>query len=304
MQTLIQDLRYGLRTLLRGPGFTLIAVVALALGIGANTAIFSVVHAVLLRPLPYKDAGRLMIASISPPDFRDLTESTQSFDRAALWASNLYNVSVGNDTTQVMGAIVTPDFFPLLGDPVLGRAWLPEEDREPLAVISYDFWQSRYGGAQDVVGQTVRLSGQSHIIVGVMPPEFQYPTSRFKVWVTFGSAMAMTPGQIENRQFRIFRAVAHLKPGVAPAQMQAERTASRGGSNSSTRRPTPASASVSLRCPSDSWATSDGADRSARKVGFILLIACANVANLTLARTAARGKRSPSGRRSARVAGA
>jgi len=291
MQTLIQDLRYAVRTLLRSPGFTFIAIVALALGIGANTAIFSVVHAVLLRPLPYRDAGRLMIASISPPDFRDLKESTQSFDRAALWASNLYNVSVGNETTQVMGATVTPDFFPLLGDPVLGRVWRPEEDREPLAIISHDFWQSRYGGAADVIGKTVRLSGNQHTIVGVMPPEFQYPTSSFKVWVTFGSAMALTPEQMENRQFRIFRAVAHLKPGVIFSQMQAEVDAlSRRLEQQYPTTNTGVSiefASMSERLLGD---VRPALTVLLGTVGFVLLIACANVANLTLARTAARGK--------------
>ncbi len=291
MRTLLQDLRYGVRTLLRSPGFTLIAMVALALGIGANTAIFSVVHAVLLRPLPYRDAGRLAIASISPPDFRDLKESGQSFDRAAMWASNMYNVSVGNETTQVTGAIVTPDFFPLLGDPVVGRAWRPDEDREPLAIISHDFWQSQYGGAPDVIGKTVRLSGNVHTIVGVMPPEFQYPTSRFKLWVTFGSAMAATPEQLENRQFRIFRAVAHVKPGVSFSQMQAE-------VDSLSRRleqqyPTTNTgvriefASMSERLLGD---IRPALTVLLGTVGLVLLIACANVANLTLARTAARGK--------------
>ncbi|MGH9943133.1 MAG: ABC transporter permease [Pyrinomonadaceae bacterium] len=291
IRTLLQDLRYGVRVLLKNPGFTLIALFTLALGIGANTAVFSVVQAVLLRPLPYKDAERLVIASVSPPDFRDLKEFNQSFDRVAIWASNLYNVNVGNETTQVTGAIVSPDFFPLLGDPMLGRAWRPDEDREPLAMISHDFWQSRYGGAPDVIGRTVRLSGNVHTIVGVMPPEFQYPNSRFNLWVTFGSAMAATPEQLENRQFRIFRAVAHLKPGVSPTQMQAEVDA------------------ISRRLEQQYPTTNTGvriefASMSERllgdvrpalmvllgTVGFVLLIACANVANLTLARTAARGK--------------
>jgi len=291
MTSLWQDLRYGVRVLLKNPGFTFVAVLTLALGIGANTAIFSVVQAVLLRPLPYKDAERLVIASVSPPDFRDLRESSQSFDRVAIWASNLYNANVGNETTQVTGAIVSPEFFPLLGDPVLGRAWRPDEDREPLAMISHDFWQSRYGGAPDVIGRTVRLSGNVHTIVGVMPPEFQYPNSRFKLWVTFGSAMAATPEQMENRQFRIFRAVAHLKPGVSSAQMQAEVDAL--SQRLEQQYPT---TNTGVRIEFTSMSERLLGDvRPALivllgTVGFVLLIACANVANLTLARTAARGK--------------
>src|SRR5690242_18092719 len=101
MNALWQDLRYGARMLVKRPGFTLVAIITLALGIGATTAIFSVVYGVLLKPLPYKDAERIVVANLSPPDFRDVKEGSQSFDRMAIWASNLYNVSVGGETTQV-----------------------------------------------------------------------------------------------------------------------------------------------------------------------------------------------------------
>ncbi|HZS05943.1 MAG TPA: ABC transporter permease [Blastocatellia bacterium] len=289
METLWHDLRYGVRMLRRRPGFTAVAVIALALGIGANTAIFSVVYGVLLRPLPYKDAERIVIASISPPDFRDLKEANQVFDQMAIWASNLYNVNTGGEVSQVLGAVVSPEFFPMLGNPLLGRVFRPEEDRTPLAVISHDFWQSRYGGEQDAIGKTIRLSGKVYTIIGVMPPEFQYPNGQFKLWVTFNSAMDAAPGQAENRQLRIFRAVAHLKPGVTAARMQDE------------------IASISLRLQQQYPKTNSGVMIEFRSlperilgdvrralwvllgtVGFVLLIACANVANLTLARTAAR----------------
>jgi putative ABC transport system permease protein len=114
MRTFWQDLRYGARTLLKDPGFTFIAMITLALGIGANTAVFSVVHAVLLKPLPYKDAERIAVAGVSPPDFRDLKESTQVFDQLAIWASNLYNVTINGETNQVRGAIVSPELLPML----------------------------------------------------------------------------------------------------------------------------------------------------------------------------------------------
>src|SRR5215475_14372544 len=135
MTTLRHDLRYALRVLRREPGFTLVAVLTLALGIGANTAIFSVVHAVLLRPLPYRDVDRLVVGPVSPPDFRDLRQANRVFDRTAMWASNLYNVQTGDEVTQMMGAVVTPDFIPMLGQPLIGRAFRPEEDRLPLVIL-------------------------------------------------------------------------------------------------------------------------------------------------------------------------
>jgi putative ABC transport system permease protein len=289
MQTLLQDLRYGARMLLKNPGFTLIAVITLSLGIGANTAVFSVVHAVLLKPLPYKDAERIVIANLSPPDFRDVKESAQSFDQMAIWASNLYNVTINSETTQVRGAIVSPEFLPMLGQPALGRFWRPEEDMQNLAVISHDYWQNSFGGVADIIGKTIKLYGKPHTVVGVTPPEFQYPSREFKLWNTMGARMADAPQQMENRQFRIFRAVAHLKPGVSVAQMQAEMEV------------------ISARLQQQYPDTNSGVrinftplyDRIVgdvqralwvllATVGFVLLIACANLANLTLSRMAAR----------------
>ncbi|MBS1791400.1 MAG: ABC transporter permease [Acidobacteria bacterium] len=289
MQTLWQDLRYGVRMLVKNPGFALIAVLTLALGIGANTAIFSVVYGVLLKPLPYKDAEHIVVANISPPDFRDVKEGSQSFDWMALWASNMYNVTFGGETVQVRGAIVTPELLPQLTQPILGRFWLPEEDRQALAVISYDFWQSHFGGSPDVLGQTIRLYGKPQTIIGVTPPEFQYPSRDFKLWNTFGAAMAEAPRQMENRQFRIFRAVAHLKPGVSRLQMQTDvETISQRlqqqypDTNSKIRISfTPLYDRIVGDVSRALWVLLG-------TVGFVLLIACANVANLTLARMAVR----------------
>ena len=289
LETCWQDVRYGARMLRKHPGFTLIAVAALALGIGANTAIFSVVYAVLLRPLPYRDAGRLVVASISPPDFRDLKETNHVFDAMALWGTNQYNVDINNESRQTLGATVSPEFLPLLGTPELGRAFRLDEDREQLAVISHDLWQVRYGGDPQIIGRTIKLNGNPHTIVGVMPPEFQLPHQETKLWVTYGSAMAAAPQQDANRQLRIFRAIAHLKPGVSPTQVQAELDA------------------LSQRLAQQYPKTNEGVrieftplyERIVGNVrpalvvllgtvGFVLLIACANVANLTLARMTAR----------------
>lgn len=289
MQTLWQDLRFGARMLLKNPGFTSTAIITLALGIGANTAIFSVVYGVLLKPLPYKDAEHIVVANVSPPDFRDIKESSQSFDWMALWASNMYNVTLGNETTQVRGAVVTPELLPQLTQPALGRFWQAEEDRQQLAVISHDFWQSHFSSDPNVIGQTIRLYGKPHTIVGVTQPEFQYPTRDFKIWNTFGAAMAETPQQMENRQFRIFRAVAHMKPGVTLPQMQVEMdTISQRlqqqypDTNSNIRLNfTPLYQRIVGDISRALWVL-------LATVGFVLLIACVNVANLTLARMAVR----------------
>ena len=289
MQTLLRDLRYGARILFKHPGFTLIAALTLALGIGANTAIFSIVYGVLLKPLPYNDAERLVVGNISPPDFRDLKAATQNIDQMAMWGSNLYNVDVGDKTEQVLGAIVTPELLPLLTRPALGRFWRADEDLQPLTVISHEFWQSHLSGDPNVVGQTLRLYGKQYTIVGVTPPEFQYPSREFKMWNTFGSAMSAAPQQMENRQFRIFRVVAHLKPGVSSAQLQAEmETISQHleqqypDTNSGVRLNfTPLYERLVGNVRRALWVL-------LATVAFVLLIACTNIANLTLARLVVR----------------
>jgi putative ABC transport system permease protein len=289
MRTAFQDLRYGMRMLLKNPGFAIVAVITLALGIGANTAIFSVVYGVLLKPLPYRDADRIVVANISPPDFRDVSESNQVFDRMAIWASNYYNVNIDGETGQVLGAVVSPEFFPMLGNPMLGRAWRTDEDMQPLTVISHDFWQSRFQGDPNVIGKTIRLYNEVQTIIGVMPPEFQYPTREFKLWTTFGLAIAKAPQQAENRQLRIFRAVGHLKPGVSVAQAQAEMDLI--SQRLQQQYPdTNTNAQITL---TTLYQRIVGDVETAlwvllATVGFILLIACANMANLMLARTAAR----------------
>jgi predicted permease len=289
MNTFLQDLRYGLRALLKRPGFTLIALLTLALGIGANSAIFSVVYGVLLKPLPYKDAGRIVIANISPPDFRDVKAASQSFDQMAMWASNLYNVTVDGETKQVLGAVVSPELLPMLSQPALGRFWRADEDTQHLAVISHDYWQSNFGGEAGVIGKIIRLYGKPHTVVGVMPPEFQYPSREFKIWNTFGAAMAEAAPQMENRQFRIFRAVAHLRPGVSPAQLQAEMDTI---SKRLQQQYPDTNSGIQIRFTSLYERIVGDVQRVLwillATVGFVLLIACANVANLTLSRMAAR----------------
>ena len=289
MDTLLHDLKYGLRMLARRPGFTAVAVITLALGIGANTTLFSIINGVLLKPLPYRDAERLSIASVSVPDYKDFRAQATSFDATAIWASNLYNVRVGEESMQTAGILANPEFFEILGTAHLGRTFVRGEDDRLLVVVGYNFWQRRLGGDRSVLGRSLVLSGRPHTIIGVMGPEFQFPSASYELWVPFGSAMAMAPAQAQNRLLRIFRMVAHLKPGVSGSQAQAEaETISKrlqqqypDSNKNFTIRLTPLYERIV------------GDVRPALlilmgTVGFVLLIACANVANLTLSRTIER----------------
>lgn len=284
-------MRQGLRALGASPAFTAVAVLTLALGIGANVALFSVVNAVLLRPLPYREADRLMVTGLSLPDFQDLRERSRSFEDAAVWGSNRYDVRFGGEAEPVLGAVVSPRFFPILGEPALGRTFRPEEDKEPLAVVSHRLWERHYGGRPDVIGRTIELVDRAYTIVGVMPPEFEYPGRGFDVWSTMGSAMGGTPDQVTNRSLRIFRAVLRRKPEVTAAAAQAEATAI-SASLAKEHPETNAGFQIQLTPLRERLL---GGVRPALlallgAVGFVLLIACANLAHLSLARATARGR--------------
>src|SRR5438270_2345568 len=157
METLAQDLRYAFRAALKAPGLTLIAIGALALGIGANTAIFSVIHGMLLRALPYSEPERLVTFSCSLPDARDIRESSRSLDQIAIWASNQYTIPGKDNAQQVMGATVSPEFFRLLGQASLGRTFRADEDREFIAVISHNFWVSHFSRDPRALGKSLKL---------------------------------------------------------------------------------------------------------------------------------------------------
>ena len=189
MQTLLQDLRYGARMLLKKPGFTLVAVITLALGIGANTAIFSVVNAVLLRPLPFKEPDRLVMIremklpqfpefSVSPGNFLDWKRQNTVFERLVAIRGASFNLIGAGDPEQVFGWRVTDGFFAMLGaQPQLGRDFLPEEDqpgRANVVLLSHGFWQRRFGGDPKILNRTITLSSQSYTVIGVMPATFQF----------------------------------------------------------------------------------------------------------------------------------
>src|SRR5262249_33274001 len=158
----------------------------------------------------------------SVPDDDDLKAGVKSFDRVAIYATNLYNVSLEGGGEQVLGVIVSPEFFPLLGQPRLGAGFTEATDRERLVILSHRFSLTPFGGDPGVIGRTLHLSRQAHTIVGVMPPEFQFPRPDAQLWVTFGSAMGNASDQARNRALRIFRAVAHLAPGATVDQARAE----------------------------------------------------------------------------------
>jgi predicted permease len=293
VETLRQDLRYAARMLRRTPGFTAVALLTLALGIGANTALFSLVHAVLLRPLPYPAAERIVTANLSLPDYTDLRASSASYDAMGVWASNRYTLRSeggGGETEQVLGAVVSPGFFDILGrTAVLGRVFTAAEDHEPLVVISHDYWQRRFAGSPQVLGRTLTLGGRVCTIVGVLPPEFEYPSSRFELWSTFGVAMASTSGQAENRSLRIFKAVALLKPDVG---LEAARAEAAGIAQRLERAHPETNSGVALRIVPLRERLLGGVQPALYVLmgttAFVLLIACANVANLMLARATAR----------------
>ena len=286
----MNDIRYAVRTFLRTPGFTIVAVLTLALGIGATTVIFSVVNAVLLRPLPYADPDRLVTTRGSLADLRDLQRSNQAFEEMAFWASNLYNLKIGADSQQIRAGQVTRNLLPLVGvQPVLGRNFTAEDDLQDTVILSDALWRSRFAGDPRVVGKTVDLSGTTFTIIGVAPAWFRFPTADFQLWVPLSSIDAKAPAQAKNRAFRIFSAVARLKHGVTLQQAQAEARA------------------FSTQLAHEFPSTNDGVtfdfeplyqrlvgDSKAAlgvllgTVGLLLLIACANVANLMLARATVR----------------
>ena len=289
MSSLTQDLRHAVRFFRKSPGFAGLAIATLALGIGANTAMFSIVRGVLLRPLPYRDADRLMTANLSLPDYRDLASSARSFDGSAVWASNLYNFIRGAESEQVLGGVVSTGFFPLLASPSLGRTFLPEDAHLPRVVLSDSLWRSHFGADPGVLGRTMNLNGTIYTVIGVMPREFEFPRGDFRLWVPFEHALASTPQQLENRSLRIFRVLARRAPGVSEQQANTE------------------AAAISRRLQKDFPATNAGVEIRFRSiseallgsvrpalvvllatVGLVLLIACANVANLTLARASGR----------------
>ena len=305
METLFKDIRYGIRGLLKRPGFTVIALITLALGIGANTAIFSVVNAVLLRPLPFQKPEELVIVwedlafagfphnTPAPANYVDWKTQNQSFVDMAASRETSFNLTGDGEPERVSTYAVTANFFPLLGvQPLLGRSFTPEEDRpggSKAVVLSYGLWQSRYGGDRNILNREILLNGEKHTVVGVMPTSFQFFAKDVRVWVP----IALPQEAWANRGGHYLTVVARLKPGVSVTQAQADM-------NAVMRR-------ISIDHPDETIGGKIGVvvlpvrDEfvgDARgslivllvAVAFVLLIACANVAGLLLARAVGRRK--------------
>ena len=302
MTTFLHDIRYGFRMLLKHKGFTAVAIIALALGIGANTAIFSLVNGVLLRPLPFPDAERIVYLEGKDPaagitesgvsflDFMDWSQQTDLFaSTSAYWTGTANFGADGAEPERVPRAGVTTGFFSVLGvQPVLGRTFVPEDDKgwpQTVAIISHGLWKRRFGSDPAIVGKQVQMSSFTLTIVGVMPPGFEYP-EQTQVWVPTAANLRDEP-----RDNRVWSAIARLNTGIGLKQAQTRLSA------------------INAQLDKQFHETNKGWDvfvsplheRLVREVkpsllallgavGFVLLIACANVANLLLARGAARQK--------------
>jgi predicted permease len=309
MTGMAQDFRYALRQLRKSPGFTLVAVLTLALGIGANTTIFSVMNATILKPLSFPDADRLVLVwqtfgkapddynIVSAPNYWDFQRQNHVFEGMALFdsAGRGYNLSASGasrEPEQVSGLRVSASFFSVLGvQPFLGRTFLPEEEvggKDHEVVLSYGLWQRRYGADRALVGKTIKVDGQDFTVVGVMPREFHWEfwSGHRQLWVPVG----YTEGD-KVRGSNSFIAFARLKPGVTVAQARAEMAGL--GTGLSQQYPSDDADMSATVVPMSKFGT-EGLRTTVvallAAVGFVLLIACVNIANLLLARGAARQK--------------
>src|SRR5262245_55855712 len=314
MNTLLQDLRYGARVLWNRPGFTAVITLTLALGVGANTAIFSVVDRLLVRMLPVNEPERLVNligrdekgnndTSFSYPIYKDYRDQNDVFDGLLAYSENAMNLIEGGQPERIMGALVSGNYFDALGvTPALGRSFLPEEDRtpgtHPVAVVSYGLWRRRFGADPKLVGRTITLNTYGFTVIGVAPPEFRgvrrglSPDVYVPMQMIAQAWPSRKPDDLNNRNFSWLNLMGRLNPGVTREQAQASMSA--------------LSSRISQAHP-NTWpiiALEDGSQgetgeitdlRTPLKllmatVALVLLIACVNVANLLLARAASRSR--------------
>src|SRR5215510_3840249 len=303
MQTLIQDLRYGARTLLKSPVFTLIAVITLALGIGANTAIFSVVDAVLLRPLPYPEAERLVflfstgsggtsVFGSALPDYREWRDQNRTLEGLAGFYYGDFNLSpAGGEPARVQGAYITSNLFNVLKVyPALGRLFTSEEDqfgRHRVVLLSYGLWQRSFGGDRTIVGRKIKLGGENFTVTGVMPRGLPFfdNVPEVELW----TPIAFAPGDgMDSRNNHFVTLVGLLKPGVMVAQAREDASAIARR----VEEQFPVNKGLgALITPLHEQLTGDSSKALYVLLGavaFVLLVACVNVANLMLARAATR----------------
>ena len=304
MQTLFQNLRYGFRLLRTKPGFTIVAVLTLALGIGANTAIFTVVDAALLRSLPYKDPERLVHLweateqqqtkqrELSYPDFLDLKQHSQVFEGVAGYNGRNVTLTHGEVKERLQATRVTSNFFSILGvEAALGRTFQPEEDRPgapALVILNHNLWQRRFSGDPNLIGQAINLNGTNYTVVGILPPHFQFaPIADAELWVPLNPSA----NEVSRRFTHWLNVIARLKPGLTVEQ-------ARAGTQVIAQRLAEADPQFHQGAMIRIIALRDQIVGAVKPlllvllgtVAFVLLIACANIANLLLTRAAARHK--------------
>jgi putative ABC transport system permease protein len=299
LETCLKDLRFGLRSLCKSPGFTAVALLTLALGIGANTAIFSVIHSVMLRPLPYREPGQLVKiwperqrVSVSKADYLGLKNGARSFEDIAAYSNWGFTVTGSGEPAKLEGARVTANLFPLLGvDAAVGRIFALEEDQpghDKVVLISYALWQTRFGSDLRIAGQTITIDGQGYGVVGVMPKGFNFPdSSPHDLWVP----ATLDPSAREDFAAGYLTLVGRLNPGASTAQARSEIVAlARTIREKLPNIPADygARAQVNLLQAESVAEIRPTLLILLGTVGLVLLIACANVANLQLARTSNR----------------
>ena len=317
MDTLWQDLKFGARALLKNPGFTAVAVITLALGIGVNSTVFSIVNAYLFQPLPVKDPGQLVALGtkdptfevpyeVSYPNYEDLRNLTEVFSDAIAFQNTVFNLAGDGQPERTWAEFVTGNYFSMLGvDAVAGRTFTPEETRvpgaEPVVVLSFPYWQKRFGGQQSAIGRTIKLNGIRFTIIGVAPESFRgtEPVLALELYVPLGMKDQFYPksaGRFARRENTSLHVLARLKPGVSVDQARAAvdvLARQLEQKYPDTNRAT----SFALELETHSRPVISIAQYVPRiagvfmtLVGLVLLIACANVANLMLARGMARQK--------------